>query len=143
MKKSIAIAIVACLTLVATVVPVAIVSTGCQLFKVADGARAEVVRAEQFEKLAFTTTDMFLQYVEEHRATLNPEIIGFAVKLSTDFPPADEALITAIRAYKLAPTTDNLAALQKTKAALQVIYDLLSLQAPASVKNAAEKKATQ
>jgi len=120
----------------------AVTLTGCALFQpVAEGSRPEVVRAEQFAKQSFALVDSFMEWEAAYRATLGDDVKEFARRLEKDFPASFAAYNKSIRDYKALPTSGNLDVLQKSKLALQLIYDQLILYAPSDVEQAAETKA--
>lgn len=115
---------------------------GCAIFgSVAEGSRPEVVRAEQFAKISFATTDAFLEWEATYRSTLGEDVKSFAARLRAEFPPAFTALRSATKAYKALPSTDNLATLQTARNVLQLVYDQLLLYAPTDVEAAGAARA--
>lgn len=77
--------------------------TGCAGLQ--PGAEGFVVRSEQTISASFTATDSFLKWEEANRAALPDKVTEIADTLREDFPPAHDAALASIVAYKRDRTT--------------------------------------
>ncbi|MCW5557716.1 MAG: hypothetical protein KIT22_07780 [Verrucomicrobiae bacterium] len=77
------------------------------------------LRAEQTIATSFATTDAFLQWEETNRDTVSEEITAVADTLRSDFPPAHEAALDALAAYKRSRDVESYDALRAWLTTLQ------------------------
>ena len=87
------------------------------------GAEGFVVRSEQTISASFTTTDGFLKWEEANRAALPEKVTEIADTLREDFPPAHDAALASIVAYKKDRTAFAKDAVSKWLVTLQKMSD--------------------
>lgn len=134
--------IVAALLLAVTIAVPVSMTTGCAMFgSVAEGSRAEVVKAEQFAKDSFALVDAFTEWEYLNRQTVGAGVTQFADKVRREFPPAWLTLRKATKTYKEFPSSENQSALFTARNVVQILYDQLVIFAPSAVEAEAARKA--